>query len=104
VLKDAGVTAIYTSEALRTQSTARPLAGQRMITPQTLDDNTLEHLSDKNGNDVVLIVGHSNTVPAIIDRLMKQHAGIVIGEEEFDHLYILFRQSDQSWGLVRTRY
>ena len=104
VLKDAGVTAIYTSDALRTQSTAGPLAGQRMIMPRTLDDNALNHLREKNRDDIVLIVGHANTVPKIIDKLLKRPLGVTIGENEYDRLFVLVRQGDQSWGLVRSRY
>jgi broad specificity phosphatase PhoE len=104
LLKDSGLTAIYTSAALRTKRTARPVAGQQRITPRVLDKDAVDPLRDMNPNDVVLIVGHSTTVPSIIDKVMKRAVGITICEDEFDNLYVLYRQADGSWGLVRSRY
>jgi hypothetical protein len=109
VLKDAGVSAIYTSDALRTQSTARPLAGERHIEPKVFDADALRHFGERNAGDVVLIVGHSagpapSGVPAVIDALLKRPSGVVIGESEFDHLFVLYRRADGSWRLVRSRY
>jgi phosphohistidine phosphatase SixA len=104
LLKDAGITAIYTSPALRTQATARPLAGQLMIEPKVLDDTRLGRLAEQDRDGVVLIVGHTNTVPGFIEKLLNRRAGIVIGEEEYDRLFVLTRKADGSFGLVRARY
>jgi broad specificity phosphatase PhoE len=104
VLGDAGVTAIYTSEAVRTQMTARPLASKLGITPRALGADTLRHLGERNPKDVVLIVGHSDTVPRIIDALRGRPSGVELGDDEFDSLFILQRTADGSWGLIRSRY
>jgi broad specificity phosphatase PhoE len=104
LLRDGGVTSIYTSDALRTKATARPLAGQLMIEPKILDDDTLRGLAEKERDGVVLIVGHSNTVPDVADKLLKRKSGVVIGDDEYDRLFVLFRKSDGSFGLVRSRY
>jgi phosphohistidine phosphatase SixA len=112
LLKDAGVTSIYIAPAVRTpptlavrtQATARPLASQLMITPRILDDDALNHLAEREREGIVLIVGHSNTVPDVIDKILGRKSGVTIGEEEYDRLFVLFRKDVGSFGLVRSRY
>jgi broad specificity phosphatase PhoE len=71
VTGNAGVIAIYVSEALRTQQTAAPLAAKLDLQVQIVPD--LTHLAqvvlaDADG-PAVLIVGHGNTVPDMITAL-----------------------------------
>ena len=78
-LKDAGIAAVYTSRTTRTLSTALPLVlsapGIRLIP----DDDTIA--KDKQadflawlrkthaGDRAILIVGHSNTIPVLLEKL-----------------------------------
>ena len=69
MLADAGVDAIFVTEYQRTQQTAAPLAARDHLKPVVIPANetgalikTIREL--KSG--VVVVVGHSNTVPAII--------------------------------------
>jgi broad specificity phosphatase PhoE len=73
-LAGARVTAIFTTQARRTRDTAAPLARQAGVTPRVLtvsraglDEHVAEtaRLARESGDGVVVIVGHSNTVPAI---------------------------------------
>jgi broad specificity phosphatase PhoE len=70
VLKDAGITAIYTSEVKRTQQTAAPLAKALRVEPTivAIKDRAalVAKLQGSSGN--ALVVGHSNTIPEIIRR------------------------------------
>lgn len=77
-LKSAGIAAIYTSRTTRTLQTGAPLAEAGGI-PIAADDATikpdrmagfLDRLREKHGADrAVLIVGHSNTIPALLVHL-----------------------------------
>src|SRR5262245_19970639 len=64
-----GITTIYVSPALRTQQTAAPIAAmlglQPRQVPATLPQLVQQVLSEATAA-VVLIVGHSNTVPQMI--------------------------------------
>jgi broad specificity phosphatase PhoE len=110
VLRDSGVKAIYTSTALRTKQTAKPLADDLGINPEVLDTSTDaladlgETLRTRHGHDVVLIVGHSDTVRQIIDRLMGRRSGIEIGDNQYDRLFVLVPKADGTWGLIRSNY
>jgi broad specificity phosphatase PhoE len=77
-LKDAGIAAIYTSRTTRTMATGQPLATSRQI-PLVADDATIQpgelppflaRLREKHAGDrAVLIVGHSNTLAALLTTL-----------------------------------
>jgi broad specificity phosphatase PhoE len=88
LLKDAGITAIYTSEYRRTQETAAPLAKSLGIRPEVIpaDDqrSLVAKLRGSTGN--VLVVGHSNTLPALLSAL-GINTRITIGEGDYDNLF-----------------
>jgi len=92
VMGRAGLNAIYHSEALRTQQTAAPLAAATGLTPRQIPAaNTSELVNDIRTNHrghTVLVVGHSNTVPAISAALGGPSMPN-IDENEFDNLFML---------------
>ena len=67
-------TAIYVSSYKRTQQTAAPLAARLGITPKVYDPANTPALVQQVRAEpgTVLIVGHSNTVPDIIEQLGGQ--------------------------------
>lgn len=90
MLKDAGVTAIYTTEYTRTKDTAAPLAATLKITAEVVparDQAALIAKIKANTSGAVLVVGHSNTVPAIIKALGG--AGVTLAETEYDSLFFV---------------
>jgi broad specificity phosphatase PhoE len=102
LLKDARVTGIYVSEFKRTRQTAEPLAALNKIEPVVLGEKDLAQLAARlkaGGN--VLIVGHSNTVPAILKALGVTEP-VTIGDAEFDNLFVVTGGAAPS--LVRLRY
>lgn len=112
-LSDAGVTAIFTSEFQRTQQTAEPLAAARGVaprviaigtgTPQQNADAIVQDLLASNRGQTVLVVGHSNTVPLIINGLGV--AGVIsIPENDFDNLFIVTKPARGPARLVRAQY
>jgi len=107
-LKDAGVDAIYTSFAKRTQLTAEPLAKALEIKPTVLGRDSIKNLGERHKDDVVLIVAHSGGslgVPQVIDEITGKKNGIAIEElDEFDKLFVLIPKKDGTWGIVRSKY
>jgi len=71
ILKDAGITAIFTSEFKRTQETAAPTATSTHVAPTVVTAKDTAGLVAKlhqlNGN--ALVVGHGDTIPNIIKAL-----------------------------------
>lgn len=103
-LADASLQAIYTTEYKRTKATAAPTATKAHLTPIIIpgaDTNKLVAALQQEAGHSVLVVGHSNTVPEIIDRL---GAGkITIKDDEYDHLYVVTIVNGQA-GLASLRY
>jgi broad specificity phosphatase PhoE len=112
VLADANVTSILTSQWRRTRDTAKPLAEFLNIEPvvftskagAAVEDHINEMVAHirREQDAVTLVVGHSNTVPLIIQALggakIEQ-----IKDDEYDYLFLLNIKSDQT-QLVRARY
>ena len=102
MLADSGVDAIYVTEFQRTQLTAAPLAERVHIKPIVLSDTQkLIAAIHARQSGVVVVVGHSNTVPAIIAGLGGPN--VSIADPEYNNLFVLMVGSGQS-SLLRLHY
>ena len=76
-LRTAGIRAIYASSTMRARQTAAPLGAEIGLVPKEYDPrNTpglLERVRAEPGS--VLVVGHSNTVPDIVQGLGGERPG-----------------------------
>jgi broad specificity phosphatase PhoE len=106
MLKDAGVTDIFVSSAIRTQETAKPLAEAKHITPIGPPPggfaNWADTLHTKFAGRRVLVVGHTDTVPELIQAL--GHPNLIDLDDEFDNLFVLVPRPSGPPTLVRLRY
>jgi phosphohistidine phosphatase SixA len=90
-LHDAGISAVVTSEFTRTQQTAAPLAAARQLSPAVVNAADPKAAASRarkeaaNGN--VLVVGHSNTLPALLVEFGVEKAAI--GDDEYDWLFVV---------------
>lgn len=104
MLADSGVEAIYTSEVQRTQQTAAPLSARVHVTPTVLpakDTAALVKAIRARHSGVVVVVGHSNTVPDIISALGGPK--VEIADPQYDNLFVLTVGPTQS-SLLRLHY
>ena len=89
-LEDAEVVAIFATEFKRTQATAAPLAKALGLQVTTISSKEpaklIQAVKSAGGN--VLVVGHSNTVPAIVKDLGVA-APITVGDAEYDNLFVV---------------
>jgi phosphohistidine phosphatase SixA len=109
-LKNKNIRRIYVTEYKRTQNTGDSLRIQLGIdTVHYVADTTGEDLARKiiEHNDVnaaILVIGHSNTIPKIIQRLaLPGYPRDYIPDKEFDNLFLLqFKNGEPS--LERMKY
>ncbi len=91
VLRPSGLVRIYVSEKQRTAQTAAPTAALFSILPVQIPASAFKNYADSvkaHRGDVVLIVGHSDTLPQIIGKLgIRNPPAITSGE--FDNLFIV---------------
>ncbi len=111
-LRDAGVTAIVTTQFERTKATARPLAERLGITPEVVTaggGSVGEHAKAvaaavmQHAGGVVLVVGHSNTVPDIVEAL-GAHRPADICDAEYDNLFVVRVPASGPASVVHARY
>lgn len=108
-VRDAHVSAIITTQYLRTRATAEPTATALGIKPDVVTAGTATHAADvaaavrAHSGKTVLVVDHSNTIPAIVEALGAKRPPAIC-DSEYDNLYLVTIAADGSAGLVRASY
>ena len=119
MLRDAGITHIFVSDLRRTVETAQPLARVRNLSPSRIAipaqgrgkvsaselqvRATLLAITKLPRTAVVLVVGHSNTVPMFLTRLGYGPA-LKIADAEFDNMFVVTPRATRAPSVIRLRY
>jgi phosphohistidine phosphatase SixA len=113
VLSGAGVTDIYTTHYKRTRQTAEPLAQQLGIVIQerpinaansaTYARDLAQEILTRSAGKGVLVVGHSNTVPEIVQALSGT-AVPAMTDAEYDHIFVVVIPASGSPRLMQLRF
>lgn len=92
LLRDKGITAIFATDTVRARQTAEPLSAQTGIAIQIYDPRDNDALARRVAAlpGSVLIVGHSNTVPAIVTALHGT-APPPLSESDFGEILVIAR-------------
>ena len=108
VLADAGVQAVIVTPFQRTQLTAAPLAGKRGLAPRAVPVSPT-HVADvaravrELKGQTVLVVGHSNTIPAIVGALGGPKLPDLC-DAQYAQLFTLVIPEQGTPSLVRAHY
>jgi 2,3-bisphosphoglycerate-dependent phosphoglycerate mutase len=81
LLKEVNVSAIYSTNYKRTKSTVTPISEAKSIPVQdykSLKETELDEIIKKYPGGTIVIAGHSNTVPGIVN--------LLIGKEQYKNL------------------
>jgi 2,3-bisphosphoglycerate-dependent phosphoglycerate mutase len=107
MLGQSGIKAIYATQFTRTKETARPLAEHLGLTVTQIDASDtkklVEQIRSQHAGKTVLIAGHSNTLPKIIEEL----GGDVIpsiAESEYDNLFVVTLNRSGKAKVLRIKY
>jgi len=92
LLAGAGVTAVYATEYRRTVQTVEPLARRLGVSVQQVPASDTQALIARiraaSPTDVIVVAGHSNTVPDILEGLGHPDQ-VTIADGEYDNLFVL---------------
>jgi phosphohistidine phosphatase SixA len=101
VVRPAGVTTVFTSSLRRTEQTVQPLG----IAAGEMPDPAVVAGRARTGEygPVVLIAGHTNTVPAVITALGVPRPP-VIPETQFDNLFVVTLTEPAGASLLALKY
>ena len=115
LLGSAGIRAIYATDTERAKDTAKPLADALKIPITTYDvgagmakgapDATAfaASLRKDHPKDAVLVVGHSNTLPAILKALGVREE-VTIAAQQYDDVFVVVPGGADGTTLVRLKY
>ena len=104
----AGIDAIYATPFKRSQETAQPIADTLSLPIRTYDaedtNHVLKKILRKHKGKIILVVGHSNTLPTLIANLGASKKVPRIAEGEYDNIYIVSIPWFGKTKTIRLRY
>jgi len=107
MLEDSGITVIYATDTVRTRATAQPLSRELHLPIKNLDqrnpEGAVKRLRKDNPNDVVLIVGHADTLPGLLEAL-GYHQKVRIHSNEYSNLFVVIPRAGKPPSVIRVGY
>ena len=104
----AGIDAVYATSYRRSVETAKPIADALKLQVRSYDaDDTekfLDELVKEEKGKVILVVGHSDTVPAMIGNMGASKRVPAIADDEYDNIYIVSIPWFGKTKTLRLRY
>ncbi|WP_276134525.1 SixA phosphatase family protein [Polluticoccus soli] len=94
LLDNLSISAIYSTPFNRTRQTVQPLATAKGLsiteypTTKSYTDLESEILSAYRGK-IVVVVGHSNTVPDMVKELSNNSFNVIIEDSQYDNLFVV---------------
>ena len=103
-----GIDAIYSTPFRRTKETAEAVADALDLPVNTYDvadtEPVLESILKKHKGKIILVVAHSNTLPALIANLGASKRVPPIAEDEYDNIYVISIPWFGKTKTIRLRY
>jgi broad specificity phosphatase PhoE len=107
VLADLPVAALFASQYKRTRETLTPLSARFGIPVQTHDARDVVGLAriirSEHAGQLVVVAGHSNTVPALM-RALGVESVADIPEDEYDDLFVVRLNADGGATALHLNY
>ncbi len=108
ILEEAGLEVGFTTMYNRTMSTINPMAVRYKLPVVGYEADRQLELVDtllvKNPGARVLIVGHSNTIPALLNGLLGEERYGEIPEAVYDRLFVVFSKKRGQSKVLEFRY
>ena len=104
----AGIDAVYATPNRRSVATAKPIADALKLQVRSYDaadtERFLDELVKEQKGKIVLVVGHSDTVPAMIGNMGASKRVPAIAADEYDNIYIVTIPWFGKTKTLRLRY
>lgn len=104
----AGIDAVYSTPYRRTVDTAKPVADALNLPVLSYDASDTEAIMEsivrEHKGKIVLVVGHSNTVPEMIGNMGASKNVPPIAEDEYDNIYVVSIPWFGKTKTIRLRY
>jgi len=113
VAEDAHIGAIYTTQFKRNHETAQPLSDKsgvpiteapvNLSQPADYGQTLAKEILAKHAGQSVVVIGHQNTVPAVVEALAGKSLP-ALKDLEYSRLFIIVIPRDGSPRLIRAQY
>lgn len=106
VLKEEDIAAIYSTPFKRTMQTGQPLAEVLGQMVQTYPPTNMTHVYDFVANhpgEAALVIGHSNTVPAMVNWLLGKSEVAQLSEKEYGDIFTVRIKKGKA-SLVKSKF
>jgi 2,3-bisphosphoglycerate-dependent phosphoglycerate mutase len=108
VLGNVSLKAVFSTNYNRTTQTASPVAVAQSLTLQNYDPSALKAFVDTNilfyKGETILVVGHSNTTPDLLNILADSNLYSDIPEKEYDNMYTVSVDQKGEAKIVHAKY
>lgn len=93
ILQKVDIAAVYSTNYKRTRNTAKPLASAKKLKIQLYNPmdsrKFLDGVLEKHKGKTILVVGHSNTIPLLINSLLGEEKYESLDENEYSNLFMV---------------
>ena len=107
MLKESGIGAIYVTDFVRTNKTAEPLAREinkeLTVLPKGDAQELVQRLRKNHGNQTVLLVGHTDTLPGLL-KALGHPVEIKIEADDYSNIFVVIPKSEGAPTLLQLRY
>jgi broad specificity phosphatase PhoE len=104
----AGIDAVYSTPYRRSEETARPIAEALGLPINSYDaadtEAIMEFIVKEHKGKIILVVGHSNTLPLLMADMGASKRVPPIAENEYDNIYIVSIPWFGKTKTIRLRY
>ena len=107
LLTQADITAIYSTAYRRTQQTVAPIAEEYRLEIKNYDPRSMDFLKEilnTYSGGTILISGHSNTTPVVVNTLLGKEAFQMLNEYEYDKIFVVTTQTLGRGKVTTLRY
>lgn len=108
VLSDIKLNKVFSTDTKRTQQTASPTATSQSKQIQSYNARDLKAfanmLLEKHQGENILVVGHSNTTPDLLNFLMKEKVVDFIDESDYTNLFVVNIFKDKKRKAVLLKF
>ena len=108
ILRPISLNHVFSTNYNRTQKTATPVAISKELTIENYDPRALKDFGkmilENHKGETILVVGHSNTTPELLNFFLKENVVTSISESDYGNFYIVNIDSEEEAKGVLLRF
>ncbi len=108
IFSEVPLSAVYSTNYIRTQQTAEPVAREKGLEIKQYEPNRLttfsHRLKRRHRGEAVLVVGHSDTTPGLINRIVTRAVVGRIDERDYDNFYVVAISEEGDREILELRF